>query len=108
MLLIPADDWQRQHNHFYGKLGLPQDPKVFLEPVIKHLDEGLERLSEAVERGEVHVDDAVHLDALKAEPGQKAVEDLRRALFESPGCLPFLLAQCGRKFWPSECQAITS
>ena len=95
MLLIPADDWQRQRNHFYGQLGLPQDPRVFLEPVMRHLDEGLERLSEAVERGEVHVDDAVHLDALRAEPGQKAVEDLRRALFASrpDGQLPEIILQ---------------
>lgn len=58
-LLIPADDWQRQRNHFYGQLGLPQDPKAFLEPVIKHLDEGLERLREAVTRGEVRVDEII-------------------------------------------------
>ena len=94
-LLIPAEDWQRQRNHFYGQLGLPQDPKVFLEPVIKHLDEGLERLREAVERGEVRVDDAVHLDAVKAEPEHKAVEDLRRALFASrpDGQLPEIILQ---------------
>nr|WP_175152268.1 Tn3 family transposase [Paraburkholderia ultramafica] len=95
MLLIPVEDWQRQRNHFYGQLGLPQDPKVFLEPVIRHLDEGLERLREAVERGEVRVDSAVHLDFLKAEPEHKAVEDLRRAPFASrpDGQLPEIILQ---------------
>ena len=94
-LLIPPDEWQRQRNHFYGELDLPQDPKAFLEPVIKHLDEGLERLREALTRGEVRVDDAVHLDALKAEPGNKAVEALRRALFASrpDGQLPEIILQ---------------
>ena len=87
--------WQRQSNHFYGKLGLPQDPKAFLEPVIKHLDEGLERLREAVARGEVRVDDTVHLDALNGEPDNSAVAALRRALFASrpDGQLPEIILQ---------------
>nr|WP_216674789.1 hypothetical protein [Paraburkholderia elongata] len=75
-LLIPADEWQRQRNHFYGQLGVPQDPKAFLEPMIKHLDEGLERLREAVTRGEVRVDDAVHLDALKAIPSRRLLKSV--------------------------------
>ena len=95
VLLIPVDEWQSQRNHFYGQLGLPQDPKAFLEPVIKHLDEGLKRLSEAVGRGEVRVDTAVHLDAIRADPENKAVEALRRALFASrpDGQLPEIILQ---------------
>jgi hypothetical protein len=87
--------WQRQSNHFYGKLGLPQDPKAFLEPVIKHLNEGLERLREAVARGEVRVDDAVHPDALNGEPDNSAVAALRWALFASRpgGQLPEIILQ---------------
>lgn len=94
-LLIPPDEWQRQRNHFYGLLDLPQDPKAYLKPITQHLEDGLKRLAEAVARGELRVDDAIHLEPLKAEPQSKAIESLRQALLAArpDGQLPEIILQ---------------
>jgi TnpA family transposase len=94
-LLIPDDEWQARRNHYYGHLKLPQDPKEFLKPVIEHLKAGLERLREAVARGEVRVDDAVHIGPLSAQPHDAALESLRRAIFapRPEGQLPKIILE---------------
>ncbi|KVE40067.1 transposase [Burkholderia sp. BDU5] len=94
-LLIPDDVWKAQRNHYYGHLKLPQDPKEFLEPVLEHLDAGLERLLEAAQRGEVCIDTAVHLDPLVAQRPDPAAEALRRAIFgvHPTGQLPRIMLE---------------
>jgi hypothetical protein len=94
-LLIPDDEWQARRNHYYGHLKLPQDPKDFLKPVIEHLNTGLERLREAVARGEVRVDDAVHIGPLSAQPHDAALESLRPAIFapRPDGQLPKIILE---------------
>ena len=94
-LLIAKEEWQAKRNHFYGHLKLPQDAKVFLGPVIAQLDAGLARLRDAVVRGEVKIDDAIHIDPLVAKAPVASVEALRRALFERHpgGQLPEILLE---------------
>ena len=60
-LLISNEAWQARRNHFYGHLKLPQDAKIFLEPVVAHLDAGLARLRDAAQRGELKIDSAIHI-----------------------------------------------
>jgi TnpA family transposase len=94
-LLIPDDTWKAQRNHFYGHLKLSQDPKEYIEPICAHLSEGLERLTQAVSRGEVRVDTAIHLDPASAQRAEPAVEALRRAIFNvhPDGQLPRILLE---------------
>ncbi|ABO60166.1 transposase Tn3 family protein (plasmid) [Burkholderia vietnamiensis G4] len=85
-MLIPPDEWSAKRNHYYGHLKLPQDPKEFLEPLLKHLDQGLAVLKDATLRGDVRIDTAVHLAPLLAQNKDAALEQLRRAVFAShPG-----------------------
>ena len=94
-LLIAPEEWQVKRNHFYGHLELPQDPQAFLEPVIAHLDAGLARLRDAALRGELKIDEAIHIDPLVAQAPVASVEALRRALFERHpgGQLPEILLE---------------
>ncbi|CAG9184814.1 Tn3 family transposase ISBusp1 [Cupriavidus laharis] len=94
-LLISKEDWQARRNHFYGHLKLPQDAKAFLDPVVAHLDAGLARLRDAVQRGELNIDSAIHIDPLTAKKPEASVEALRRALFERHpgGQLPEILLE---------------
>ncbi|CAJ3199676.1 transposase Tn3 family protein [Burkholderia pseudomallei] len=94
-LLIPDEIWKAQRNHCYGHLKLPQDPKEFLGPVCEHLNEGFERLGEAVSRGQVRVDTAIHLDPASAQRADPAVEALRRAIFDvhPDGQLPRIILE---------------
>ncbi|SIT41184.1 hypothetical protein BN2476_270014 [Paraburkholderia piptadeniae] len=95
---VAADEWNEwkvKRNHFYGHLKLPQDPKEFLGPLIKHLDRSLNVQRDATMRGDVHIDSAVHLDPLSVQASNPALEALRRAIFSaSPdGQLPEIILE---------------
>ncbi len=64
-LLIPSMEWQAKRNHLYGHLALPQDPQVYLDQIVKQLNQGMKRLDAASRAGEVTIDnDGVHLERL--------------------------------------------
>ncbi|AUT66534.1 Tn3 family transposase [Paraburkholderia terrae] len=94
-MLIPAEEWPTRRNNLYGHLGVPQDPKEFLDPVLEHLDQRLELLRQAVDDGKVRIDTAVHLDPLQAQPESAETDQLRRAIFEAhpPGQLPEIILE---------------
>lgn len=80
-LLIPEDEWRAHRNSYYARLNLPLDAKAFLKPILEHLDEGLERLAQAGVRGEVRIDNAVHLSPLIAEAEDAHIKAFREALY---------------------------
>ncbi|MGF6734723.1 hypothetical protein OKW50_006895 [Paraburkholderia youngii] len=94
-MLIPAEEWPIKRNNLYGHLGLPQDPHVFLSPILEQLDQRLELLGQAVDEGKVRIDTAVYLDPLDAQPGDAEADRLRRAIFEAhpPGQLPEIILE---------------
>lgn len=95
-LLISPEEWKAKRNHYYGHLGLPQDPKEFLAPKIEQLDLGLERLRDACLMGEISIDQrGVHNEPLIADKEEKHIETLRRALYEGRplGQLPEIMLQ---------------
>jgi TnpA family transposase len=82
-LLIPSTEWQSKRNHFYGHLALPQDPQVYLDQIVKQLNQGMKRLDAASRAGEVSIDnDGVHLARLAPDIEDVHVATLRRAIFE--------------------------
>ncbi|CAE6965459.1 Tn3 family transposase [Paraburkholderia domus] len=94
-MLIQADEWRAKRNNLYGHLGLPQDPKEFLDPILEHLDQRLLLLNEAVDAGEVRIDTAVHLAPLDAQPVDEEADRLRREIYEAhpPGQLPEIILE---------------
>jgi hypothetical protein len=94
-LLISDVEWKAHRSSYYGRLKLPQDPKELLEPVIEHLDQGLEKLREAVANGAVRIDTAVHLTPLAAEGADAHLDAIRQAIFAQrpPGQLPEILLE---------------
>ncbi|MEQ5844410.1 MULTISPECIES: Tn3 family transposase [Paraburkholderia] len=94
-MLIPTREWQAKRNNHYGHLNLPQDASEFLAPILTHLNQRLELLSEAVKEGLVQVDTAVHLEPLTAQPVDVEADRLRRAIFEAhpPGQLPEIILE---------------
>ncbi|BBE10388.1 Transposase Tn3 family protein [Mycoavidus cysteinexigens] len=95
-LLIPEGEWKVKRNYYYGHLNLPQDPRVFLDQIVEHLDQGLERLHNAVIHGEVRIDvDGVHVESFAAQCEDAHLDALRRAIFKDRplGQLPEIILE---------------
>ncbi|WP_162071090.1 Tn3 family transposase [Burkholderia sp. THE68] len=94
-MLIPMGEWIAKRNNLYGQLGLPQDPKEFLDPILALLDQRLDLLLEAVKQGDVQVDTAVHLSPLNAQPADNEADRLRQAIYQAhpQGQLPEIILE---------------
>lgn len=93
-MLISREEWKAKRHHHYGDLGVSEDPKVFLNNVIEHLDEGLERLKDAYLSGDVRIEaGSIRNEALVAEERDPHLDALRRAIFEDRpvGQLPTII-----------------
>ena len=93
-MLIPDVDWEHQRQRWYQHFGLPLQASGYTPQLLANLEAGLTSLAEAVEAGEVGVDDqGVHLQALEAEDVPPDLEATKQALFKEVGVaqLPALL-----------------
>src|SRR5215471_2846316 len=93
-LLIPDAEWATQRRRWYTHLGVPMQATSYTPQLLATLEAGLTSLAEAVEAGEVRVDDqGLHLQALEAEEVPPDLEPTQQALFKEIGVvqLPALL-----------------
>ena len=93
-MLISDVDWEHQRQRLYQHFGLPLQASGYTPQLLANLEAGLTSLAEAVEAGEVSVDDqGVHLQALEAEEVPPDLEATKQALFKEVGVvqLPALL-----------------
>jgi len=93
-LLIPDAEWATQRRRWYTHLGVPMQGTSYTPQLLATLEAGLTSLAEAVEAGEVRVDDqGLHLQALEAEAVPPDLEPTQQALFKAIGVvqLPALL-----------------
>jgi hypothetical protein len=93
-MLIPDTEWERHRHRFYQQLGVPLQASSYTPQLLANLEAGLTSLAEAVEAGEVGVDDqGGHLKALEAEEVPPDLESTKQALFQEVGGvqLPTLL-----------------
>ena len=86
-LLIPPAQWKKDRLRLISALSLNADPEKFLTRLYAHVEAGLQALSEAVEAGEVSIDDSglVHLPRLAALAQDQAIDASRNAMFASIG-----------------------
>jgi TnpA family transposase len=93
-LLISEADWETQRRRWSTRLGIPMQAASYTPQLLTNLEAGLVSLAEAVEAGEVRVDDqGVHLKALEAEEVPPDLESTKQALCKEVGVvqLPALL-----------------
>lgn len=86
-LLIPPAQWKKDRLRLISALSLNADPEKFLTRLYAHLEAGLQALSEAVEAGEVSIDESglVHLPQIEALAQDKAIDASRNMMFASIG-----------------------
>jgi len=93
-MLISDTEWETHRRRFYAQLGLPRQASGYIPQLLANLEAGLVSLAEAVEAGEVIVDDkGIHLKALEAEETPPLLEATKDELFKEVGAvqLPDLL-----------------
>ncbi len=85
--LISAANWKKDRLRLISALSLNADPEKFLTRLYAHLEAGLQALSEAVEAGEVKIDDSglVHIPAINALVQDSAVDGSRKVMFSIIG-----------------------
>ena len=79
-LFIAADRWQVESRAHYSRLSLPRDPAKFLEPLIAKAQVGTEAVAAAVRRGELQIDDELHVSASETEVESPELTALRDKL----------------------------
>jgi hypothetical protein len=85
-MLIPDAEWERQRQRFYHQLGMPLQACRYTPQLLANLEAGLTSLAEAVEAGEVGVDEqGVHRKELEAEEVPPDLEATKQALFKEVG-----------------------
>lgn len=85
-LFIPPAQWHKHRLQHYRRLGLPQRPSHFLDPLLDTLDASLHALAEAVESGEVTIDDGrVHLSRSPDDSSTASIKPIRAQLFDAVG-----------------------
>jgi len=78
-LFIPADRWQAQRRPYFRRLGLPNDPAVFLGPLMDRAEAGMTAVAAAAQAGTLRVDDELHLTPLATEEEDPQVAICARA-----------------------------
>jgi hypothetical protein len=98
-LFIPAERWEKERNSYYRRLSLPKRAESYLEPLIERAQAGVAAVANAVEAGDLKVDDELHLTPLAAEEEEPELVKLRAALDHRIGeaQLPDLLLQVDAK-----------
>jgi TnpA family transposase len=85
-MLISNTVGETRRRRFYTHLGLPMQTSGYTPHLLAHLEAGLVSLAEAVEAGEVIVDDkGIHLKALEAEEVPPDLAPTKQALFKEVG-----------------------
>lgn len=86
-LLIPQTQWKKDRQRLISALSLTADPEKFLTRLHAHLEAGLQALSEAVDAGEVSIDEGglVHTPQIAALAQDSAIEGSRNAIFSIIG-----------------------
>ena len=79
-LFIPADRWKTESRAHYSRLLMPREPAQFLEPLIAKVDAGAEAVAAAVRRGELRIDDELHVSEPETEEESPEVSTLRDKL----------------------------
>ena len=79
-LFIPAERWQQTRRAQYRRLALPTEAGAFLEPLLEQSQHAIARVADAAVKGELRVDDELHLTPLAAEEEDPKLTKLRAAL----------------------------
>ena len=79
-LFIAPERWATESRRHYSRLSLPTDPERFLAPLVERVRLGVLAVAAAARRGELHVDDELHLAALPPEEETEEVTTLRNKL----------------------------
>lgn len=84
-LLIPKDVWKRSSDEYYLELGLPKDPKDWLEQKLKALISQIQETSDNLSANpQVFIQDSrVHLKKLDVEELPDRIEKLKERIGES-------------------------
>ena len=77
-LFIPPERWKLESNRHYARLSLPTRPAEFLKPLIEKVRAGAQAVADAARRGEIKIDDQLHLSALPAQDEAPEVTELRK------------------------------
>lgn len=90
-MLIPPVDWGADRERHLSILGLPAEADAFLEPLLKHIQAGLEAVAEAKQQGKLTVDaqGMLHLPALQALPEEIDPKRTRDLMFKLIGDVQF-------------------
>ena len=95
-MLISPDLWKLQRSRHLSMLRLPARPEEYIQGLVAAADTGIERIAQALARGELTVSEGeLHLPALTAEALPAGVAEARRALSTQVGPiqLPDLLLE---------------
>ena len=84
-LFLPEGDWQRSRLMHYRRLGLPRAAARFLDPLVERALNGMAAVARAAAKGELQVDDELHLTPLAADEQDPRVVELREALDQRIG-----------------------
>jgi len=82
-MLIDRTTWDTQKRRFYQHMGLPTSADDFFKPLTDQLENGLERMAEAVEAGDIVIEEGrILLPRLKAIGKTPGVAKQQEALFD--------------------------
>jgi TnpA family transposase len=85
-LFIAPGQWERQRSQHYRRLGLPQRPSRFIDPLLDTLDASLHALAEAVQNGEVTIEEGkAHLSRPQRDASADSSKPVRTQLFAAVG-----------------------
>jgi len=77
-LFIPPERWKLESSRHYVRLSLPTRPAEFLQALIAKVRAGAQAVAEAARRGEIKIDDELHLSALPAQDEAPEITELRK------------------------------
>lgn len=90
-MLIPPKDWARDRERHLLILGQEGTVNAFLQPLLKHIEVGLEAVAEAKRQGKLNIDaqGMLHLPALEALPNEVDPKRTRDLMFKEIGSVQF-------------------
>jgi hypothetical protein len=98
-LFIAPAVWKADARKHYLRLKLPVKASDFLDPLLERVRQGVDVVAQATDAGRLQIDDALHLEALKAEEEAPEIQSLRTRLDQRIGeaQLPDLLLEIDAK-----------
>lgn len=90
-MLVPPSEWEAGRGRHLAVLGLPADADAFLEPLLEHIEAGLQAVAQAKTHGLLTIDPqgALHLPALRALPEDIDPKRTRDLMFKEIGDVQF-------------------